>query len=63
MYPADIPKTANTTTFGLLEFTQMTFGIRNAGNTFQWLMDPTLMGLFFAFPYLDDIFIYSKGGE
>jgi hypothetical protein len=35
----DVPKTAITTPFGLFEYTQMTFGMRNAGNTFQRLMD------------------------
>ena len=63
MNPADIPKTAITTPFGLFEFTRMTFGMRNAGNTFQRLMDRVLAGADFAFPYLDDIFISSKSEE
>ncbi len=63
MNPADIPKTAITTPFGLFEYTRMTFGMRNAGNTFQRLMDRVLTGVECAFPYLDDIFIFSKGEE
>ncbi len=52
MNPEDIPKTAIITPFGLFEFTCMTFGMRNASNTFQQLMDHVLAGLAFAFPYL-----------
>ena len=37
--------------------------MRNAGNTFQRLMDRVLAGVECAFPYLDDIFIFSKGEE
>ncbi len=61
MNPADIPKTAITTPFGLWEFTRMTFGMRNSGNTFQRLMDRVMADLDFAFPYLDDIFVFSRG--
>jgi len=61
MNPADIAKTAITTPFGLFEFTRMAFGMRNAGNTFQRLMDRVLAGMDNAFPYLDDIFVFSKG--
>jgi hypothetical protein len=63
MNPADIPKTAITTPFGLWEFTRMTFGMRNSGNTFQRLMDNVLADLDFAFPYLDDIFIFSRDDQ
>jgi hypothetical protein len=62
MNPADIPKTAITTPFGLWELTRMTFGMRNSGNTFQRWMDHVLANLDFAFPYLDDI-IFSRDDE
>jgi hypothetical protein len=45
--------------FGLFEFLRMTFGLRNAGNTFQRRMDCILAGLDFVFMYLDDVIIGS----
>jgi Reverse transcriptase (RNA-dependent DNA polymerase) len=64
MHPADIPKTAISTPFGLFEFTRITFGMRNAGNSFQRLIDRTLAGrLDNASPYLDDILIFSETEE
>jgi transposase InsO family protein len=60
MHPGDIPKTAIATPFGLFEFLRMTFGLRNAGNTFQRLMDRILAGLDFVFVYLDDVIIGSR---
>ena len=63
MNAADIPKTAITTPFGLFEFTRILFGMRNAGNTFQRLIDRTLSGLENASPYLDDILVFSKTEE
>jgi hypothetical protein len=56
----DIQKTAITTPFGLFEFLRMTFGLRNAGNTFQRRMDRILGGLDFVFVYLDDVIVASR---
>jgi len=61
MNPRDIPKTVITLPSGLFEFRRMTFGMRNVGNTFQRLMDRALASVECAFPYLDNIFIFSKG--
>jgi hypothetical protein len=55
----DIAKTAIITPFGLFEFVRMPFGLRNAGMTFQRLMDSLLIGLPFTFVYLDDILVAS----
>ena len=63
MNAADIPKTAITTPFRVFEFTRMTFGMCNAGNRFQRLIDRTLSGLENASPYLDDILVFSKTEE
>ena len=41
----------------------MPFGLRNAGNTFQRMMDRILAGLSFVFCYLDDIIIASRDEE
>ena len=56
----DIPKTAITTPFGLFEFTRMPFGLRNAAQTFQRVMDQVFNGIDFVFVYIDDILIASK---
>ncbi len=55
----DIPKTAVITPFGLWEFLRMPFGLKNAGQSFQRLMDQLMAGLDFVFVYLDDILIAS----
>ncbi|XP_037919513.1 uncharacterized protein K02A2.6-like [Hermetia illucens] len=63
MAEEDIEKTAVITPFGLFEFLVMTFGLRNAGQTFQRLMDKALRGLDFAVSYIDDILIASDNFE
>ena len=37
----------------------MPFGLRNAAQTFQRLIDEVLRGLPFAFAYIDDVLIAS----
>jgi hypothetical protein len=59
MHARDIAKTAIITQFGLYEFLRMGFGLRNAGNTFQRMMDRVTNGLPFIFVYLDDIIVGS----
>ena len=51
----DIPKTAIITPFGLYEFLQMPFGLKNAAQAFQCRMDTVCHGLKSTFVYIDDI--------
>ena len=60
MAPEDIKKTAIITPFGMFEFLRMPFRLRNAGNTFQRLMDQVLGDLLFCFVYVYDILIFSR---
>jgi hypothetical protein len=55
--PNNVPKTAVITPLGLWEFLRMPFGLRNAGQTFQRLMDMVGAGLTFVFIYLDDVLV------
>ena len=55
-----IAKTAIATSFGLWEFLRMPFGLKNAAQTFQRLMDSIFQHLDFVFVYLDDILVASK---
>ena len=57
---ADIPKTAVITPFGLFEFLRMPFGLKNAAQTFQRLMDVLGQDMNFIFIYLDDILVFSR---
>lgn len=59
VHPEDIPKTAISTPFVLYEFVYMTFGLRNAAQTFQRLIHEVVRGLDFVFAYMDDICIAS----
>lgn len=56
----DKEKTAIITPFGLFEFNVMTFGLRNASQTFQRFMNNLFHDLDFVVVYIDDICIASK---
>ena len=60
VHPDDISKTAVITPFGLWEFLRMPFGLKNAAQAFQRLMDTVLRGLDYTFVYIDDILIASR---
>ena len=59
MHENDIAKTAIITPFGLYEFLRMPFGLKNAAQSFQRLMDTVCQGLDCVFVYLDDILVAS----
>ena len=59
----DIPQTAIITPFGLYEFLRMPFGLKNAAQAFQRMMDIVCLGLDFAFVYIDDILVASSDVE
>ena len=59
----DVPKTAVITPFGLYEFVAMPFGLKNAAQAFQRLMNQVCRGMEFLFCYLDDILVASKTME
>ncbi|BHF57589.1 hypothetical protein SprV_0100053100 [Sparganum proliferum] len=61
--PEDVPETAVTTPFGLFEFIRMTFGLRNAAQTFQRFIDRVLRNLPFVYAYIDDLLVVSRNAE
>ena len=56
----DIGKTAVITPFGLFIFPRCPFGLKNAGQDFQRMMDAILGDLPFCYVYLDDILVFSN---
>ncbi|GBN13027.1 Retrovirus-related Pol polyprotein from transposon 297 [Araneus ventricosus] len=56
---SDIHKTAVITPIGLFEYSKMTFGLRNAAQSFQRFIDQVLRDLD-CFAYLDDILVASE---
>jgi hypothetical protein len=59
----DVEKMAVITPFGLWEFLRMPFGLKNAGQSFQRLMDSITADLPHAFAYLDDVIVASSPQE
>lgn len=57
------PKTAITTPFGMYKFPYMSFGLRNAAETFQRFIDEVLCDLEFCYVYIDDILVASSSIE
>ena len=60
MAAGDIPKTAIITPFGMFEYLYMPFGLCNAAQTFQRMMDVILQDLPHTFVYLDDCLVASR---
>ena len=65
MHKDSIKFTTFISEFGKLEYLVMPIGLKNAGSTFQRMMDKVLEGLIgeICFVYLDDIIIFSEDLE
>merc|ERR1711946_16993 len=63
VFSEHIRKTAVITPFGLYVFPRCPFGLKNAGQDFQRMMDEILGDLPFCFVYLDDILVFSKNPQ
>jgi hypothetical protein len=63
VHPDNIAKTAIITPFGLFEFPYMSFGLRNAAQTFQRFINEVLRGLDFCYAYIDDVLVASTSEE
>ncbi len=61
--PKDIPKTAIIAPFGLFEYLFTPFGLSNAAQAFQRMMDRTCAGLEGTFPHMDDSRVASPDRE
>ena len=60
---SSIPKTACITPFGTYLFKKMPFGLRNAGSTFQQVIDSVLARVPNVFTYIDNILCFSRSVE
>ena len=56
-------KTAVITPHGIYEFLQTPFGLKNAAQAFQHLMNSVCQGLNFMFMYLDDMLVVNRTDE
>nr|CAB3263144.1 uncharacterized protein LOC104265615 [Phallusia mammillata] len=64
MHPDSIGKTTIATPFGNFAYKRMSFGLCNAGQTFQRFINQVVRGLDkFCFAYMDDLLIASKSQE
>ena len=63
VHSEDVPKTAVSTLIGLYEYTRMPFGLRNAGCTFQRILDTLFRDIPGVLIYLDDLLIASNDPE
>ena len=65
MHPDSIKFTTFISEFGKHEYLAMPMGLKNAGSTFQRMMDKVLEDLIgkICFVYLDDIIIFSEDVE
>ena len=57
------PKSDFVSSFGKWEFKRCPFGLAQAPAYFQRVINKVLLGLTFAFGYLDDILVYSPDME
>ena len=53
-------KTCVVTPWGTWRFKRLPLGLKNAGQTFQKVIDNVLSGLEGTFAYLDDILVWSE---
>jgi hypothetical protein len=61
----DIPKTAFISSYGMYEFTVMSFGLTNAPAYFMYMMNKVFMEYLdkFFVVFIDDILVYSRNEE
>ena len=63
VHPDDVAKTAVITPFGLFVFPRCPFGLKNAGQDFQRMMDAIFGDIPFVFVYIDDLLVASTSKE